>query len=60
MSGLVGGTFGPEEGHFDAYAVLMGFKAKARSLSAEYIKDEVVALMSAGGGATISVLYRSL
>lgn len=48
MSGLVGGTFGPEDGHFDAYAVLMGFKAKSRSLSAEYIKDEVVELMSSG------------
>ena len=49
MSGLVGGTFGPQDGHFDAYAVLMGYKAKARSLGAEYIKDEVVELMSAGG-----------
>ncbi len=49
MSGLVGGTFGPQDGHFDAYAVLMGYKAKARSLGAEYIKGEVVELMSAGG-----------
>ena len=49
MSGLVGGTFGPQDGHFDAYAVLMGYKAKARALGAEYIKDEVVELMSAGG-----------
>ncbi|UCF93406.1 MAG: FAD-binding oxidoreductase [Desulfobacterales bacterium] len=39
--GLVGGTFGPRDGHFDAYAVLMGYKAKARSLGAVYIKDEV-------------------
>ena len=31
LSGLAGGTFGPEDGHLDAYAVLMGFKAKARS-----------------------------
>jgi FAD-dependent oxidoreductase domain-containing protein 1 len=49
MSGLVGGTFGPQDGHFDAYAVLMGYKAKARALGAEYIKGEVVELMSAGG-----------
>lgn len=49
MSGLVGGTFGPQDGHFDAYAVLMGYKAKARSLGAEYIKGEVVELRSAGG-----------
>ncbi len=48
-SGLVGGTFGPQDGHFDAYAVLMGYKAKARSLEAEYIKGEVVELMSSGG-----------
>jgi len=49
MTGLVGGTFGPQDGHFDAYAVLMGYKAKARSLGAEYIKGEVVELMSTGG-----------
>jgi glycine/D-amino acid oxidase-like deaminating enzyme len=49
VSGLAGGTFGPEDGHLDAYAVLMGFKAKARSLGAEYINDEVVQLLSDGG-----------
>ncbi len=49
MSGLVGATFGPRDGHFDAYAVLMGYKAKARSLGAKYIKGEVVELMCAGG-----------
>ena len=38
---LVGGTFGSEDGHFDAYAVLMAYKAKAKSLGATYIKDEV-------------------
>jgi FAD-dependent oxidoreductase domain-containing protein 1 len=42
----VGGTFGPKDGHVDAYAVLMGYKAKARSLGAEFIKDEVIKLMS--------------
>lgn len=38
----VGGTFGPHDGYFDAYAVLMGYKAKARSLGAMYINDEVI------------------
>jgi glycine/D-amino acid oxidase-like deaminating enzyme len=52
LSGLAGGTFGPEDGHLDAYAVLMGFKAKARSLGAEYINDEVIQLNSAGGHVT--------
>jgi FAD-dependent oxidoreductase domain-containing protein 1 len=39
---FVGGTFGPDDGYFDAYAVLMGYKSKARSLGATYIQDEVV------------------
>ncbi len=38
---LAGATFGSEDGHFDAYAVLMAYKAKAKSLGATYIKDEV-------------------
>ncbi len=49
MSGLAGGTFGSQDGHFDAYAVLMGYKAKARSLGAAYIHDEVVELVSREG-----------
>ncbi len=44
----VGGTFGPEDGHLDAYAVLMGYKAKARSQGAEYIKDEVTQVLVKG------------
>ena len=39
---LVGGTFSPGDGYIDAYAVLMGYRAKARSLGATYIQDEVV------------------
>jgi glycine/D-amino acid oxidase-like deaminating enzyme len=39
---LIGGTFGAMDGHLDAYAVLMGYKNKARSLGAEYLHDEVV------------------
>ena len=43
-----GGTFGPKDGNLDAYAVLMGYKAKARSLGAEYIKDEVTQVIAKG------------
>ncbi len=41
---FVGGTFGPDDGYFDAYAVLMAYKAKARSLGVNYFKDEVVTI----------------
>jgi glycine/D-amino acid oxidase-like deaminating enzyme len=44
----VGGTFGPKDGHLDAYAVLMGYKAKGRSLGGEYIKDEVIQVLVKG------------
>ncbi|ACN16906.1 FAD dependent oxidoreductase [Desulforapulum autotrophicum HRM2] len=47
MDGVVGGTFGPKDGHFDAYAVLMGYKAKARALGAQYMENEVVDLITA-------------
>jgi FAD-dependent oxidoreductase domain-containing protein 1 len=43
-----GGTFGPKDGHLDAYAVLMGYKAKARSLGAKFIKDEVIEVLVKG------------
>ena len=42
--GLAGGTFGAHDGHFDAYAVLMAYKANARSQGAVYIEDEVTGL----------------
>jgi len=42
--GFIGGTFSPNDGYIDAYAVLMGYKAKARSLGATYIQDEVVTI----------------
>jgi glycine/D-amino acid oxidase-like deaminating enzyme len=41
---FVGGTFGPDDGYFDAYAVLMAYRAKARSLGVNYLKDEVVTI----------------
>ncbi len=39
---FVGATFSPGDGYFDAYAVLMGYKAKARSLGVDYFQDKVV------------------
>jgi len=51
LKGLAGGTFSPADGHLDAYAVLMGYRAKARSLGTEMIKDQVTRLLTAGGRA---------
>jgi FAD-dependent oxidoreductase domain-containing protein 1 len=45
-----GGTFGPQDGHVDAYAVLMGYRAKARSLGAEFMRDEVVEISARSQG----------
>jgi glycine/D-amino acid oxidase-like deaminating enzyme len=45
---FAGGTFGPMDGHLDAYAVLMGYKIKARSMGAAYINDEVTAVIKVG------------
>ena len=44
----MGGTFGSEDGHFDAYAVLMGYRAKNRSMGATYLKDDVAKIITAG------------
>ena len=49
VEGLAGGTFGSTGGHFDAHAFLMGYRAKARSLGAQFIHDEVVAINQVGG-----------
>jgi glycine/D-amino acid oxidase-like deaminating enzyme len=46
------GTFGPQDGQFDAYAVLMGYRAKARAQGADYLQEEVKALVSDGGRMT--------
>ena len=48
---LAGGTFSPADGHLDAYAVLMGYRAKARSLGAEMIKGQVRRVLTEGGRA---------
>jgi len=49
---FIGGTYGPDDGHFDAYAALMGYKSKARSLGAEYLKDEVAKITTRSGRVT--------
>jgi glycine/D-amino acid oxidase-like deaminating enzyme len=51
-AGFVAGTYGPDDGHIDAYALLMGYKSKARSLGAEYLHDEVTEVHTAGGRVT--------
>ena len=50
--GLAGGTFGRDDGHFDAYAVLMAYKAKAKSMGAVYINDEVEKIQQEHGRVT--------
>jgi glycine/D-amino acid oxidase-like deaminating enzyme len=47
-----GATYGPDDGHFDAYAALMGYKAKARSLGVEYRKNEVNKITTRSGRVT--------
>jgi len=46
---FIGGTYGPDDGHFDAYAALMGYKAKARYLGAEYLKNDVKEITTRSG-----------
>ena len=50
--GLFGGSFGPLDGHFDAYAFLMGYKGKARSLGVKYLNDRVVEICTEGSSVT--------
>jgi len=49
---IVGATFSPDDGHFDAYAVLMAYRAKAKSQGAEFLTGEVVKIHAAAGRAT--------
>jgi len=56
VEGLAGGTFGPRDGHLDPYSVLMAYRAKARSLGAEYVTDEVVEVRRQGRRVTGVVL----
>ena len=46
--GYVGASFGPKDGHFDAYGVLMGYRAKAISMGAEFIHAEVSEIRKTG------------
>ena len=46
--GVAAGTFGPTDGHVDAYGLLMAYKTKARSLGVEYLQDEAVSLTVEG------------
>ncbi|MBI5968725.1 MAG: FAD-binding oxidoreductase [Deltaproteobacteria bacterium] len=48
VNGLVGGTFGRKDGYLDPYAVMMAYRAKAVSLGAQYITDEVIELSKSG------------
>jgi FAD-dependent oxidoreductase domain-containing protein 1 len=50
--GYAGATFGPQDGMMDAYAVLMGYRDKAKSLGAEMIHGRVVKLLTADGAIT--------
>jgi FAD-dependent oxidoreductase domain-containing protein 1 len=43
------GTFGAKDGHLDAYAVLMAYRAKARDLGASYLHGEVVSIVRGAG-----------
>jgi len=52
VEGIAAGTFGPTDGHLDAYGLLMAYKSKARSMGAEYLQDEVVSLAVDGGRVT--------
>ena len=49
LDNYVGATYGPDDGIMDPYAVLMGYKTKARSLGAKYIEDEVVEISTDKG-----------
>jgi len=42
VEGIEGGIFGYRDGIVEPYSVLMGFKAKAKSLGTEFVTDEVV------------------
>jgi glycine/D-amino acid oxidase-like deaminating enzyme len=46
---LLGGTYGPDDGHIDAYAMLMAYKAKARFLGAVYLADDITEINKDGG-----------
>jgi len=48
-SKFLGATYGPDDGHFDAYAALMGYKAKARSQGAQFLVNNVAKIETRNG-----------
>jgi FAD-dependent oxidoreductase domain-containing protein 1 len=44
---MAGGTFSLPDGHFDAYAFLMGYKRKARSMGTRFIENRVSEVLTA-------------
>jgi FAD-dependent oxidoreductase domain-containing protein 1 len=50
--GIVGGTFAQVDGSVDPNAVLRGYRNKAIELGAQYLEDEVVALIDDGAAMT--------
>lgn len=48
---LVGASFGPDDGSVDPNAVLLGYRNKAIELGAEYVEDEVTAMIGGKGRA---------
>jgi FAD-dependent oxidoreductase domain-containing protein 1 len=50
--GCVGGTFGPQDGTLDPWAVLMGYKKKAVSLGAQFVQAEVTEVQKGEGTVT--------
>jgi glycine/D-amino acid oxidase-like deaminating enzyme len=47
-----GGTWGPDDGHLDGWAMLMGYRRKAGALGAEMWNTEVESIVVDGGRAT--------
>lgn len=47
--GVVGGTFGPDDGSIDPHAVMHGYRRKAAELGAVFRKGEVAAVAIHGG-----------
>jgi len=43
------GTFGVDDGHFDGYAVVMGYRKKSKSMGADYLEDDVVQILHEKG-----------
>ena len=52
LGDYIGATYGPDDGTMDPYAVLMGYRGKARSLGAEFKADEVTEVSTERGRVT--------